>query len=110
MIPTPVLALIEETPSAELPGRPTVRDECQGAKFHSPRPMIVHPFEMPRADGKNETVYLCGTCADNVKVLFSLLKARQGDVPWTVKRSFGNLVRGVAEMAYAHSTEEQDHA
>jgi hypothetical protein len=67
--------------------------------------MLVHPVELG-----DEIVYLCGTCADNVQVLLSLLKGRQGDVSWTVRRCFGNLVRSVAEAAYAHSAEEKTHA
>lgn len=96
MIPGQVLDLIDQTPSIELPGEPTREHECQGAKFHSPRPMLVHPFKVDQ-----RTVYLCGTCADNVQVLLALLTAHEGDVPWVVKRCFGNLVRSVAEAAFA---------
>lgn len=94
--------MIEESPHAELPGIPTREHECQGSKFHSPRPMVVHPFPMPHVPG--EMIYLCGTCSDNVRLLLAL--ESQGEVPWTVKRCFGNLVRAVV----AASKKESDHA
>ena len=109
-MPEEVLALIEDTPSAELPGIPTDQHTCQGAKFHSPRPMIVHPFPKRRGSGEDEIVYLCGTCADNVRVLLTLLKGHAGMIPWLVKRHFGNSVRAVADQAYAHPSEETSHA
>lgn len=92
MIPGEVLAQIEAFPDMELPGIPTQAHECQGSKFHSPRPMVVHPFPMPQTPG--EKIYLCGTCSDNVRLLLAL--QAQGEVPWPVKRCFGNLVRAVA--------------
>lgn len=92
MIPREVLAHIEESPGTELPGIPSDEHACQGSKFHSPRPMVVHPFPMPHTP--RETIYLCGTCSDNVRLLMALQD--QGDVPWSVKRCFGNLVRAVA--------------
>jgi hypothetical protein len=107
VIPGLVLDLLRDTPSAELTGVVTDQHECQGAKFHSPRPMIVHPFELPQSEG--EIVYLCGTCADNVQVLLALLTAREGSVPWVVQRCFGNLARRVAMQAYTNS-KEKDHA
>jgi hypothetical protein len=92
VIPGPVLGLVEQTPSITLPGVPTTEHECKGAKFHSPRPMLLHAFEVEGG----EPVYLCGTCADNVQLLTALLEEHQGDIPWNVKRCFGNLVRSVA--------------
>jgi hypothetical protein len=95
VIPGEVLAHIEAFPRTELPGILAREHECQGSKFHSPRPMVVHPFPMPHTPG--EKIYLCGTCSDNVRLLISL--EAQGEVPWTVKRCFGNLVRAVAAAA-----------
>lgn len=92
MIPGPVLALIATSPGLELPGIAANEHECQGSKFHSPRPMVVHPFPMPQ--NPEEKIYLCGTCADNARLLLAF--ASQGEVPWTVKRCFGNLIRAVA--------------
>jgi hypothetical protein len=102
VIPREVLTLIEESPHMELPGIPTREHECQGSKFHSPRPMVVHPFPMPHTPG--EMIYLCGTCSDNVRLLLAL--EAQGEVPWTVKRCFGNLIRAVA----ATTNKEKDDA
>jgi hypothetical protein len=110
VIPGEVLGLIEGTSSIKLSGVPTNGVECQGAKFHSPRPMVVHPFEMTSADSEDETVHLCGTCANNVQVLLALLKAYDGRISWTVRRCFGNLVRGVAEQAYVSFKKESTHA
>lgn len=105
VIPGEVLALIGDTPGTELPGTTTDQHTCQGAKFHSPTPMLVRSLQLG-----DEIVYLCGTCTDNVQVLASLLRDRQGDVSWPVRRCFGNLARGVAEAVYAHSSKEQTHA
>lgn len=95
-MPGPVLDLIEQTPSIMLPGVPAAQHECKGAKFHSPRPMLLHAFEV---EGQ-EAVYLCGTCADNVQLLTVLMREYQGNIPWSVKRCFGNLVRSVADAAF----------
>lgn len=102
MIPGEVRALIGISPNLDPPGIPAIEHECQGAKFHSPRPMVVHPFPMPQNPG--EKIYLCGTCADNVQLLLAF--EAQGPVPWTVKRCFGNLIRAVA----ATMNKEPDNA
>lgn len=101
MIPGEVLALIRDTPTAVIPGTPAESLSCAGAKFHSPRPMLLHPFELPGG-----TIHLCGTCADNVQLLMELLKAREGEVPWKARRCFGNIVRSVVEAANT----EENHA
>lgn len=103
MIPGELLDHLVSAPPLELPGILTSEHECQGAKFHSPRPMVVHSFPMPRSEG--ELIYLCGTCADNVKTLLAL--ETQGEVPWPVKRCFGNLTRAAAT---ALNTKENDRA
>lgn len=102
MIPGELLAHIQRSPLEDPPGILSVEHACQGSKFHSPRPTIVHPFPMPRVPG--EIIYLCGTCRDNALLLLQL--QRQGEVPWPVKRCFGNIIRAVAA---AHQ-EEDDHA
>lgn len=93
MIPGELLSHIENAPQAERPGILSIEHECQGSRFHSPRPMVVHPLPMPHAPG--EMIYLCGTCRDNVRLLLGL--EEQGEVPWPVKRCFGNLVRALAD-------------
>lgn len=102
MIPGEVLAHIEGSPRTEVPGVLASEHTCQGSKFHSPRPMVVHPVPMPHAPGG--MIYLCGTCSDNVRLLLALQE--QGPVPWTVQRCFGNLIRAVAAI----KTKETDHA
>lgn len=94
MIPGEVLALVKDTPSAELPGLLAETHGCQGAKFHSPRPMVVHPFRVDGPSGER-VIHLCGTCEDNVRLLTALMRATE--VPWRVRRCFGNQVRNVAE-------------
>ena len=101
MIPGEVLAHIERSPLQELPGILADEHTCQGSKFHSPRPMVVHPFSMPHTP--EGMIYLCGTCMDNVQLLLAI--QAQGEVPWSVQRCFGNLTRSVAA-----TMKEQDHA
>jgi len=96
-----LLTHIENAPRTELPGILATEHECQGSKFHSPRPLVVHQLPMPHSPG--EMIYLCGTCRDNVLLLSSLQE--QGEVPWPVKRCFGNLIRAIAD-----NTKENDHA
>jgi hypothetical protein len=94
-----VLQLIQDTPTAALPGIPATHDhDCQGSKFHSPRPMIVHRVEMPQKPG--EHIYLCGTCADNYALLTALEHAHP--LPWPARRCFGNTIRAISQ--------ENDHA
>lgn len=66
---------------------------CEGSKFHSPNPLVVHPVHLP--DGS--AVMLCGTCRDNHIVLRSLMDASDEPVAWPVRREFGNLIRAIAE-------------
>lgn len=101
MIPQDVLELVEGSPDLDLPGIPACKHECEGSRFHSPRPMLVRPFAMPDAPGG--MMYLCGTCADNVHLLLALLN--QGEVPWSVRRYFGNIIRAVATV----KSKEGDH-
>lgn len=67
--------------------------QCAGAKFHSPNPLLVHPCQI-----EGETVYLCGVCRDNVRIL-RLLKAEHGTLPWVLLREFGNQTRTLAMSA-----------
>lgn len=69
--------------------------DCEGARFHSPNPLVL--CDVPLApDGQGPTALLCGTCADNLAVLQSLLMRLDGEVEWPVRREFGNLVRALA--------------
>ena len=65
---------------------------CQGAKHHSPRPLLLREVALP--DGRN--ALLCGTCADNLETLVHLLRTAHGPLPWPLKREFGNQIRALA--------------
>lgn len=91
MITREVLQLIQDTPQADPPGIPAHDHDCQGSRFHSPRPMIVHRTEVPGRPG--EHVYLCGTCLDNTRLLQEL--EQHAHVPWNTRRCFGNAIRAL---------------
>lgn len=75
---------------------------CEGAAFHSPTPLTVVECWItpePMSEAKNTKrfkVMLCPTCAANLRVLQSLLVASEGELPWVVRREFGNVLRGIA--------------
>lgn len=74
------------------PGVFTYTHDCEGAKFHSPQPLQVHPVLLSDGSWAN----LCGTCRDNLSILRDLLAANSGTLPWSVRREFGNLIRALA--------------
>jgi hypothetical protein len=75
---------------AALPGVVATGDRvCEGAAYHSPTPLLLHEVEL-----KDRTVLLCGTCRGNLAVLHTLLRA-DDELPWTVMRCFGNLLRSL---------------
>ena len=102
--------------SWRLPG--SDESPCEGAKFHSPRPMFTehvslvkrewwpedHPYATwvwaPKAD-------LCGVCRDNLDILLQMLHATNGDLPWPVRREFGNVLRALAERGWAWFAERR---
>ena len=46
--------------------------ECEGAKFHSPQPLVVREVVVgPAIEGR--TAWLCSTCADNLAEKFMML-------------------------------------
>lgn len=69
--------------------------DCVGARFHSPNPLVVREVALG-PDGEGPIALLCGTCADNLAVLQSLLLRFDGEVEWPVRREFGNLIRALA--------------
>ena len=69
--------------------------ECQGARFHSPSPLLLEEVEI--SSGK--WVTLCGTCQDNLKVYEELKTHYDGEIPWKVRREFGNLIRAIGDVA-----------
>lgn len=107
-VPRTVARLIGEVGGLVLPGILAESPvSCEGAKFHSPQPMLVSEYVVAR-DGLieqlgatvPESVWLCGTCSANVNVLLSLMAAHNGTLPWEARREFGNLVRAIAMRAY----------
>lgn len=76
--------------------------ECEGAKFHSPNPLIVHETNLVPWDSHAavHTAWLCGTCRSNLWVYQRLLQERRGDIPWEVQRSFGNAIRALAKQGW----------
>lgn len=93
--PRRVREALEQTDHSSLPGAPATDRECEGAKFHSPSPLVLHSVEVA-----GETVHLCGTCRENMEVLRHLLVQNGGDLPWPVRREFGNRVRALAEKGW----------
>lgn len=84
-----------------------IPEPCVGSKFHSPTPLVTHPFDLaafeqvgfePGYEPK-DPVRLCGVCSDNLQVLLDLL--RDG-VPWETQRRFGNRIRGLAKKVLDH--------
>jgi hypothetical protein len=108
-VPPTILSLIRTVGGLALPGALAENgDVCEGAKHHSPRPLIVHEFEV-RRDGLRvieaiedvpDSVWLCATCADNVRVALALFASHGGALPWEARREFGNLVRAIAQKPY----------
>lgn len=107
-VPPTVARLISEVGGLVLPGiLAETPVSCEGAKFHSPQPMLVSEFIITRAGlvehlgaTAPDSVWLCGTCSGNVNVMLSLLAAHGGNLPWEARREFGNLVRAIAMRAY----------
>jgi hypothetical protein len=84
------LALRDIDPST-LPGRPATDEPCEGAKFHSPTPLILHDVHL----SNGRVVSLCGCCRDNADVLAALLAQFAQDLEWPVRREFGNKLRAL---------------
>lgn len=74
-------------------GRFAYEHECEGAKFHSPTPLVVE--EVILGDGTK--VWLCPTCTANLDVFEALCEANDGELPWPVRREFGNTLRALGE-------------
>jgi hypothetical protein len=72
-----------------------VDEECQGAKYHSPAPLLVEEVQI----GPGRWVTLCGTCRDNLKVYEDLKGHFNGEIPWSVRREFGNQLRSIGDVA-----------
>jgi hypothetical protein len=91
--PRGVASILDEVDPSRLGGIPTQKAECAGAKFHSPTPLLVHEVAL----STDHVVYLCGVCRDNLRLLRELQKVRDGQLPWTIRREFGNRLRSLAK-------------
>jgi hypothetical protein len=78
------------------------RHQCQGAKFHSPRPLVVRSYET--YDGG--VIHLCPVCRDNIDMYDYLIGCYKGDLPWPVRREFGNVLREAARRLLGENVEE----
>lgn len=108
-VPPTIKTLISEARGLSLPGILAEAElVCQGARFHSPRPLVVREYVvrlgqvMPveGLDSPEDAVWLCGTCASNVEVMTCLLTAYNGSLSWEARREFGNSVRAIAERGW----------
>ena len=112
-LPTHTAALLTAAGMWHLPGDPEA--VCEGSKFHSPTPMFVAEVPLiPRSWGEEHSaagpvVRLCGTCRDNLAILRQIFVQTKGEVPWEVRREFGNTIRALAERAWALRTEGLAH-
>lgn len=82
---------LDATDTSGLPGVLAYDRACEGAKFHSPNPLLLN--EVPVA---GEVVLLCGTCLANLRVLQHLMRQTDHRPPWPVLRDFGNQIRALA--------------
>jgi hypothetical protein len=69
---------------------------CEGAEFHSPRPLRVHGYRLP----SGRSFWLCGTCRDNIDTYVTLWE-KTGGFDWAIQRCFGNSARNVASIIIA---------
>lgn len=90
-LPRAMAEALKAVAPQRLPGVLTATLVCQGARFHSPTPLLVHEAEL--ANGR--TVHLCGTCRDNAAVLSALLREHSNELTWPVRREFGNQLRSL---------------
>lgn len=88
--------------------------ECEGSKFHSPTPLSVSsvPLVPPEWVDPNRVpkVLLCGTCRENLSVIQQILTLTNGDVPWQVRREFGNTIRALADKGWRMYRDTVDDA
>ena len=101
--PRRIREALSTTDCSGLSGAPAVEQECEGAKFHSPTPLLLHEVGLPTGG----VAVLCGTCAENLAVFQHLLAESAGTLPWTVRREFGNLIRAIALRGLPESHDEE---
>lgn len=92
---------------------------CEGAAFHSPRPLFTKSTSLVLADWWGERpmrdapwvfapdAWLCGTCRDNMTILLQMLHATDGELDWAIRREFGNNLRALAMKGWAWFAEHR---
>ena len=96
-LPANLASVIEDAPLREGDYFASGDRHCEGAKFHSPSPLMLHDVRLFK---KGPVVLVCGTCRDNLAILTDLMEDNDGELPWIVRREFGNLIRALAEDAW----------
>lgn len=89
-LPEPIGRLLDTFEVAHAAHDPGLHP-CQGAKFHSPRPLRVQEVLI-----RNKTVYLCANCKSNLEVFIFLWNKNNG-LDWEAQRAFGNLIRALGQ-------------
>lgn len=95
----------------DLRGHLSHEHECQGSRFHSPRPLmldqyvldgaVVEPLDVRVVYSTPPTVvWMCGTCADNLGLYLALRESAPEGLPWPVRREFGTLIRALGDKAW----------
>jgi hypothetical protein len=78
---------------------------CEGAKFHSPRPLVTRLNRWLKGRADEISVYLCPTCEANLTVLLHLMRSGITPLDWTVLREFGNQLRALGQRIEAMSAD-----
>lgn len=104
MLPPQTARLLTDVGDWHWPG--AADQPCAGAKFHSPTPLFTHDVRLLPVQWFIDasivpsmavpSAWLCGTCKDNVALLQQIIYRNKGDVPWAVRREFGNELRRLA--------------
>ncbi len=87
--------------------------KCEGSAFHSPRPLVVHEYDLcpwsadPQRHGK---VCLCAICGEILIVYQTLLAEGDGRLHYTLTREFGNAIRRLAHRGWDLFQEERKAA
>ena len=88
--PRNIAGMLDKHPGLTADREFTLRHACQGSKFHSPTPLVVH-----RVIINQQAFFLCGTCQDNVELLSDLIGAEGDSISWVVLREFGTQIRNL---------------
>lgn len=106
-VPAKIGELLAQTDVSTLPGTLNTEDLCEGARFHSPNPLLVVEVTIvdpswPGVVTLGDRVWLCRNCADNLRVYQRLLGQFSGNLEWPVRREFGNMIRAIGDRGWKH--------